>query len=240
MSGCSDHREYLSALADGEIDLVPAGTVAHVDGCAECAREVGTQGRLSRMLVEAARRDEAVEPAGRRPSRHGRVVAAAAAVLALTVLGGTFGWRTFTGDDQVAAAASLAGQPPQLRSSDSTTIRAWCEREAERPVPEVPSSTIEPVGARMDRRGTIEIVTVSYVTGQHGTVRVSWLDATLTAPGVSSVQARQVSGRTVLVVTSRVGTAVVSGDAPLASLWDMAARIQAAAPPRPAIDLTVA
>lgn len=69
-------------------------------------------------------------------------------------------------------------------------------------------------------------MTVTYVTAQHRTIRVSWLDANVAAVGARTVQARSVSGTTVLVVTSGAGTAVVSGDAPLDSMWQAAARIQ--------------
>jgi hypothetical protein len=86
---------------------------------------------------------------------------------------------------------------------------------------------MEPIGARMDRRGSAEIVTVTYLTAQHRTLRVSWLDASLTSPGARSVHAHSVAGRMALVVLSGAGTAVISGDAPLGTLWDVAARIQA-------------
>jgi hypothetical protein len=232
MSACSDHWEYLSALADGEFDRVPADTVAHVGGCPECSREVETQRHLTRTLVEAVRREQTMEPAKQHRFRR-RWAAAASAVLVLALLGGGFGWRTLTGEDQVAAAVSVASQSPQLRSSDSAAIQTWCEREAERPVPAVSSAANEPVGARMDRSGTTEIVTVTYVTEQHQVVRVSWLDARPASTADSSIQTRSVSGHTVLLVTSRAGSAVVSGDAPLGSLWDVAAQIQAASAPRP-------
>jgi hypothetical protein len=138
----------------------------------------------------------------------------------------TLGWRAVPGDDRVTAAVGAATQPPQLRSTDSITIKAWCEREAERPVPEISTTWLEPTGARMDRKGGDEIVTVSYVTARQRTIKVSWVDANIVPAGSRSVQARSVSGSTVLVVTSGAGTAVVSGDAALDSKWQAAALIQ--------------
>lgn len=231
MSSCDRHREYLSAIADGQYDLVPSETVAHARGCDECGREVGTQRRLTRTLAEAGRQAANEAPAPRQPGipRWRWASAALAAALAVTSVSGTLAWRMLQGEDQVAAAVSVAGQPLQLRSSDGTRIEAWCEQEAERPVPDISSAALEPTGARMDRRGGDEIVTVTYVTGEHRTIRVSWIDATLVAMGASSVRERFVLGSVVLVVTSRAGTAVVSGDAPLDSLWEAAARIQTTA-----------
>jgi hypothetical protein len=68
------------------------------------------------------------------------------------------------------------------------------------------------------------VLAVAALAGR--SVAVSWLDARLLSPGERSVQTRSVSGGTVLLVASGVGTAVVSGDAPLTSLWEVAARIQ--------------
>jgi hypothetical protein len=137
----------------------------------------------------------------------------------------TLVWRTTQGNDEVAAAVSAAAQPPQLRSTDATRIQAWCESEAERPVPEISTAWLEPTGARMDRDGGDEIVTVTYLTARHRTIRVSWLDANLAA-AAADVRARSVSGTTVLVVTSGSGTAVVSGDAALDTMWQVAVLIQ--------------
>jgi hypothetical protein len=225
MSSCDRHRDYLSALADGELSLVPAETVAHARSCSECGREVETQRCLSPMLAAAGRLQE---PARRRPRPRGRWAAAivSAAVL-VTAVAGTVGWRASQGPDQLAAAVSVAGQPMQLQSTNGSEIEAWCEREAERPIPDISGASLEPAGARMDRREADEIVTVTYVTGRDRTIRVSWLDARLISPGARSVQARSISGTTVLVVASGAGTAIVSGDAPPASLWGAAARIQA-------------
>jgi hypothetical protein len=232
MSSCDGHRDFLSALADDELDLVPPETVAHAQTCPECGREVETQRRLTRTLARAAKLRGAEEPASRRQrSRPGWAVAAVSAALVVTAVAGTLGWRALQGPDQVATAVSVAGQPLQLQSTDGAAIRSWCEREAERPVPEITSPSLEPTGARMDRRGNAEIVTVTYVTAEHRRIRVSWLDARLLSPSARSVQTRYVSGSTVLLVASGGGTAVVSGDAPLTSLWEVAARIQSTTGP---------
>jgi hypothetical protein len=189
------------------------------------------QRRLTRKLFETRSLPAVAKPRQhrqRRPPPLGRGWGAAvmSAVLVLTAVAGAFGWRTFQGQDQVAAAVNVADQPFQLRSTDSAAIQTWCEREAERPVPVISSSSMAPIGARMDHSGGSEIITVTYVTAQDRMIRVSWLDAQLISPSARSVETRSVSGRVVLLVRSGAGTVIVSGDAPNDSLWDTAAGIQ--------------
>jgi hypothetical protein len=228
MSLCDHHRDYLSAIADGEYGMVPSETIAHALACGECRREVETQQRLGSLLARRSRPGPVEMPAPRRPAAWRRAAAtmSIAVAIALITVTGAFGLQALRGQDPVAAAVSAAGQPPQLRSTDGATIHAWCEQEAERPVPEISTAWLEPTGARMDRYDGDEIITVTYITGQDRTIRVSWIDARRAATSSGSVQARSVSGSTVLVVTSGAGTAVVSGDAPMASLWQAATRIQ--------------
>jgi hypothetical protein len=67
---CRDHRDYLSAIADGELDLVPHECAAHVLVCHECGHEVETQRHLTRLLAHAAGESEAKAPRPRRiPAR---------------------------------------------------------------------------------------------------------------------------------------------------------------------------
>jgi len=196
----------------GELELVPPETAVHAGECHECGREVETQHRLTRLLNRAVSQagEVGATPVPRRIAA--RLAAAATFLLIVaSAVAATLGWRAVLVHDQVATAVSAAVQPLQLRSTDPAQIQAWCEREAERPVPEISTAWLEPTGARMDREGGDEIVTVTYVTAQHRTIRVSWLDANVASVGARNVQARSVSGTTVLVVRSGAGTAVGVG-----------------------------
>lgn len=75
----------------------------------------------------------------------------------------------------------------------------------------------------------IDIVTVIYTTAQGDRINISWLDASQAPISKAGVQTRTIDGRTVLVVTSPSGTAVIFGSAPLASLWATAAAVEAGA-----------
>jgi hypothetical protein len=219
---CEQHRPYLSAIADGELQLVPASTLAHVRTCRACGREVETQSLLT------ARLREAVAPApgrsGPRPRRPW-AVAAVAAVLVAASIAGLAGWRGFGGQDQVLAAASAAQGPPQFRSADEAAIDTWCVHESGRPMAVVPLPSLTPLGARTDRVAGAQVVTVAYRTDAGSQVTVSWLDAASAPP---SVEARSAAGRTVLLVRSSAGTAVVAGDAPASTLRAVADRLRAA------------
>lgn len=94
---------------------------------------------------------------------------------------------------------------------------------------EVALPGLSPLGARMDNRAGAHIVTVTYATPQGERINVSWLDAGQAPTGKSDVQTRMIGGRTVLLVASPVGTAVISGSAPLPSLWATATELEAGA-----------
>lgn len=235
MTGCRRQAQYLAAVADGELRLVPPETARHLAGCPHCRRELEVQRLLKRRLREAVLRTEDGAPSrlyGRR-TRPGRArgwwPAVALVVAAALASAGLAGTRLLAGEDRVAAAIAVAAQPPQYRSADGSSIASWCRRTAGRPMPEVELSELSPVGARMDSRAGAPIVTVTYRTDQGGRVSVSWLDASAVAPGSTAVQARTVSGRTVLVVSSRSGQAVVSGDVPMSRLWNAAGEIESRA-----------
>ncbi len=153
----------------------------------------------------------------------------AVGVAAALASAGLAGSGLIAGEDRVAAATAVAAQPPQYRSADGSSVGSWCQRIAGRPMPEVELSDLSVVVARMDSRAGAQIVTVTYRTDQGGRVSVSWLDARAVAPGSTAVQARTVSSRTVLVVSSRSGQAVVSGDVPIARLWSAAGEIESRA-----------
>ena len=216
---CAPHRPYLSAIADGELELVPASALAHVRTCHACGREVETHSLLTARLREAA------IPAGRPGLRRPWAAAAVAAVLVAAMVAGLGVWRGLGGQDQVLAAASAAQGPPQFRSSDQEAIGAWCERQSGRPMPVVALPSLSPLGARTDEVAGARVVTVAYRTEAGSRVTVSWLDA---AASRSSVEDRSAAGRIVLVVHSSSGTAVVTGDAPAPALRSTAALLQSA------------
>ena len=232
MSGCEQHRPYLAAFADGEAELVPAATLTHVGDCPGCAEEAHTHRLLGARLRAGVNVDRLRTP--RWGGRCWPVRLGAAAAVMMALAGAAAGWQAYTGEDRVAAAVAVASEQPQDRSSDPSTLTSWCERASGRPMREVALPGLSPLGARMDHRGGTDIVTVTYATPQGDRINVSWLDASHALTDMSDVQTRMVEGRTVLLVASPSGTAVISGSAPLSSLWAAAAGIQAGAGLTPA------
>jgi len=218
---CEQHRPYLAAVADNELEVVPASTLAHVRACPTCRREVETHSLLSARLQEAAAAGSSLTGAGRR-----RLWAAAAmaTLLIAALIAGLAGWRGPGGQDQVLAAASAAQGPPQFHSSDEAAIGAWCERQSGRSMPLVALPSLVPQGARTDQVDGVQVVTLAYKTDSGSRVTVSWLNDT---PSQSNISDRSVAGRTVLLVRSRSGTTVVAGDASQATLRSIAAQLQA-------------
>ncbi len=215
---CAPHRPYLSAIADGELELVPASTLAHVRTCRACGRELETQSLLSGRLREA------VAPApGRSGLRRPWAAAAVAAVLIAAMVAGLAAWRGLSGQDEVLAAASAAQGPPQFRSADEAAIGSWCERQSGRAMPVVMLPSLNALGARTDQVAGARVVTVAYRTETGSRVTVSWLDA---AASRSTVEDRSTAGRIVLLVRSPSGSAVVTGDAPAPTLRSIAAQLQ--------------
>src|SRR6516225_321549 len=96
---CAPHRPYLSAIADGELGLVPAPMLAHVRSCRACGREVETHALLTVRLRQA------VAPARGRPGPWRRRAAGAAVALALVAagVGALAVWRGQGDQDRVAA-----------------------------------------------------------------------------------------------------------------------------------------
>ncbi len=148
-----------------------------------------------------------------------------ATLLMAATAAGLAAWRGLGGQDQVLAAASAAQRPPQFHSADETAIGTWCERKAGRPMPVVALPLLTPLGARTDQVAGARVVTVAYSTGTGSQVTVSWLDDT---PRPSSIVDRSIAGRTVLLVQSRSGTAVVAGEAPASTLRSIAAYLEVA------------
>jgi len=223
VSGCREHRPYLAAIADGELELVPAATLTHVADCPDCAEEADTHRLLGARLRASVNADRL--PTQRRGRRSWPVRLGAAAAVVMALAGAAAGWHAYTGEDRVAAAVAVASGQAQYSSSDASTITSWCERASGRPMREVALPGLSPLGARMDHRAGADIVTVTYATPQGERINVSWLDASQAPTGRSDVQTRMIEGRTVLLVASPWGTAVICGSAPLSSLSATAARL---------------
>jgi hypothetical protein len=215
----------MAAVADGETDLVPAATLTHLAGCQDCAQEVETHHLLGQRLQASLEANS--NPVHQRSKRRWVVRVAAASAAVVIMAGGVAGWRAHTGEDTVAAAVAVAGQQPQYQSTDAASIGSWCERASGRPMHGLELPGLSPLGVRMDHRAGVEIVTISYATASGDHIAVGWLDSSQTDSAAAHVQTQRINGRTVLVVTAPAGKAVISGDAPLATLWEVAAYVEA-------------
>jgi hypothetical protein len=229
MNACSEHRKYLAALADGELSLVPPATVEHVNGCAACGREVTTHERLAVVLRHAL--------ASHRPvigatgvSRHSRrklaagiafVTAAAAAVIA-------FALARFVGGsapDPVALAFASSQKPAQFASTSINDVSGWCARAAGRPMPLIALERLAVVGARSDQSGGLQVITIDYRTDAGQLVTVSWMEGA-SRPTTPAIQQTSVTGTEGLIVSTPADEALVSGNAPMPTLWQAAAQLQ--------------
>jgi hypothetical protein len=143
------------------------------------------------------------------------------------LVAGTITWQTLNREDAVAAAVSVAAQPPQFRSGDPAQIEAWCARETGQTMQDVPLPALRPVGARVDRRSGQAIVTLSYNTDVGQPVQVSWLDGQ-PAAREAKIESRNVHGKNAVVVPGSMGQVVVTGLAPASVLWSVAATIKSA------------
>ena len=225
MSECITHREFLSAIADGETALVPAATLAHVKGCADCAREIRAHRMITAKLRQAG--DQLVEPASARrlTPRIPRpwIAVSAGVAAAILVAAAGVGWSELSRPDPVQAAVTASTQPLQIESNDPAQVGQWCLQASGRTLPALQLDGMHVIGARMDRAGSTDIVTVVYAAPSGARVTVGWLEGQ--APGGSGVEDRNVSGHELLIVHSAVGTAVISsssGDA----MWQTAAAIE--------------
>jgi hypothetical protein len=228
LNACAPHREFLAAVADGETGLVPAATLAHVKDCADCKNEIRAHQVLTSKLRLAA-----AEP-GQAPSERRlvsltrgrlRVVAAGVAV-AILFAGAGVGWSVLTHPDPVQAAVTASSEPLQIQSGDASQVGQWCLQASGRTLPAIQLDGMQVVGARMDRIGSTDIVTVVYIAPSGARITVSWLEGQV--PGGSGVEDRTVSGHQLLIVHSAVGTAVVTGSSADA-MWQTAAAIESTA-----------
>lgn len=225
MIACAPHREYLGALADGEMDLVPAGTIDHVQSCADCSMEVQNHRLLSHKLREASEQlggaTTRTSPVAFRSRMIGLAAVSAAAVM-LAV--GAAGWFALSRPDPVQAAVTASTQSLQLQSTDPGRVQAWCVQTSGRSLPVVQVDGMTMVGARMDRVPSTDIVTVAYMSPSGAEVTVSWLEGQ--APGGSGVEEKDISGRHVLLVHAPRGTAVIGGSSN-GAMWEVAAALEA-------------
>jgi hypothetical protein len=225
LSACTTHREYLSAIADGETALVPAATLDHVKHCADCAGEIRAHQMVTLKLRLAS--DQLDQPASaRRPmpqisTRRIAVAAGVAAAVLVAVAG--VGWSLISRPDPVQAAVSASTQPLQIESNDPAQVGRWCLQASGRTLPALQLDGMQVVGARMDRAGSTDIVTVVYSAPSGARVTVGWLEGQ--APTGSGVEDRDVSGHELLIVHSPVGTAVISSSSSDA-MWQTAAAIE--------------
>ena len=228
MSGCVAHREYLAAIADGEVELVPAVTLEHVKDCGDCAREIQAHRLLTTRLRQTP---DVLEEAGlaRRP-RHAlptrvRVIAGGVAAAVLVAATG-IGWIVLSRPDPVQAAVTAAAQPMQIESTDPAQVGQWCLQASGRSLPVVQLDGMQIAGARMDRVASTDIVTIVYTAPSGARVTVSWLEGQ--APPGKGVEEANKAGHELLVVHSTLGTAVILGSSSEA-MWAAAAAIEMSA-----------
>ena len=213
----ADHRPYLAALADGELELVPEATRAHVAQCDQGQFEVEAHELLGNRLRAATRSAAPAAPARSGLGSRLLLPLAAAAAVAI-VAGGVFvGTRPHT-PAEVASAVLVADRQPQFHSSDPAMIARWCTAQYGNRVPVVALTGLEPEGARMDWPEGQGIATVTYALG-HQTIHVSWLSS---AEGGSQPQVYNIDSRPAVLVSAHGLTALVSGTASQAELVHVA------------------
>jgi hypothetical protein len=228
MTTCAPHREFLAAIADGETELVPAATLDHVQGCADCAREIRAHQLITSRLRQAG--DPVLEAAPRRraiswmPRRLPAIAAGVAGAILIATAG--VGWLVLSRPDPVLAAVTASSQPLQIESTDPSQVDQWCLHTSGRTLPAIQLDGMHVVGARMDKVAMTNIVTVVYTAPSGGRVAVSWVEGQ--APQGSGVEKRNLSGRELLIVHSAVGTAVITGSSADA-MWQAAAAIESTA-----------
>jgi len=214
----AEHRPYLAALADGELELVPAPTRDHVSDCDQCRSELEAHQLLGQRLRAASRAAEPVALASR--SRRFLLPLAAAAALAIVVGGAVLATRPAT-PDPLASAVLVANQSPEYTSTNAVDIAHWCTVKYGNRVPVVALPGLTPKGARMDWPHAQGVATVTYALDTE-TVHVSWLSV---AEGGSQPQVVNAGGKPAVLVRRHGITALVSGDATQAELLHVAQEV---------------
>jgi hypothetical protein len=228
LSACVTHREFLAAIADGETALVPVATLEHVKNCADCTGEIQAHRLLTAKLRQATEELEQATPARRiLPLTSGRLrLVAAGVAVAIAIAAAGVGGSVLFRPDPVQAAFSASSMPLQVESSDPSQVGQWCLKASGRTVPAIRLDGMQVVGARMDRAASTDIVTVIYTAPSGARITVSWLEGQ--GPPGSGVEAKNISGRELLIVHSAVGTAVITGSSADA-MWQTAAAIESTA-----------
>jgi hypothetical protein len=226
VEACAPHREFLAAVADGETALVPAATLDHVSTCPDCSREIRAHQLISLKLRQAANQLQQAAPSRQlidlAPARL-RLIAAAVAVVLVGTAGGT--WFALSRPDPVQTAAYAASQPLQVQSADPAVVAQWCIQASGRKLPATEIDGLKLVGARMDRAGSTDIVTVTYAGPSGDRVTVGWLEGQV--PSGSGIEDTDRSGRRLLIVHAPAGTAVVTAQS-ADMMWQTAAAIESA------------
>jgi len=227
LNACAPHREYLGAVADGEIELVPAATLDHIKDCADCTSEIRAHQLLTSKLRRAADEPEQAYRKRLVSLTRGRlrIIAAGVAVATVVAAAGVT-WSVVSRPDPVQAAVTASSEPLQIQSSDASQVGQWCLQASGRTLPAIQLDGMQIVGARMDRIASTGIVTVVYTAPSGARITVSWLEGQTLAG--SGVEDRTVSGHQLLIVHSAVGTAVVTGSSTDA-MWQTAAAIESTA-----------
>ncbi|HEV1997174.1 MAG TPA: hypothetical protein VGR61_03460 [Candidatus Dormibacteraeota bacterium] len=134
--------EYAGAVADGEMELVPADALTHIRSCSVCTREVRWQREANTSLAGALSAEAATDtppPAVHRSTRWRQrlpapaLVAGIAAAAVLLATAGVLSVGRHGGDAPVASGAEAVmtaaehayGSPPALASTDATAVADW-------------------------------------------------------------------------------------------------------------------
>jgi hypothetical protein len=225
---CAEARVYAGALADGEVEVVPAEAATHVAGCVDCSREAEWQRAANEGLV-AALAEEALHQAGlgearraaaRGPRRWnpGSLVATAGAAAVLVAVGvgavlispSTAPGRAAPPDAAMADAVHAYGAAPEYSSTELVAVNGWAAaRGAALPAMTVAGASC--TGARTGSVGGSAEITYLYQQGGSA-VEVSVLPGE--APGTWPMsETRMMEGRAVgMVHHGNQGLIVVAGD----------------------------
>ncbi|MFN2463278.1 MAG: hypothetical protein ABR573_05170 [Candidatus Dormibacteria bacterium] len=192
---CDTARIYCGAVADEELGAVPAGVLAHVRACHDCATEVSWQ-REAQNAVRATLAAEATSGApplplvprrwARRGLAYGSLAAVAAAAAAMLVMTGPL---TTTAPVQqqpsraprasirapvesaMGDAVHAYGRPAAFHSTDAAAVSGWAAgRGVKLEVVSMPGAVL--TGARISTIGGREMMTIIY-TGARGTTEVT-------------------------------------------------------------------
>ncbi|HXA43230.1 MAG TPA: hypothetical protein VNV65_10025 [Candidatus Solibacter sp.] len=179
---CDVAREYCGAVADGELELVPAPVLEHIHACPDCSVEVEWQ-REAQVAVAAA----LVAPLGdpvpaparwRWATARMRWAVGVAAVVAVGLA--VIGLRADVNSGSSAEAAMLDashsfGSPAGIVSGDRSAVEGWTAGVGV-PVQVMPIKGDQLTGARLSRVMNHGVMTLIFA-GSGGRVEVSMVPA---------------------------------------------------------------